>query len=170
MQHRELFVERHFAHENPRPLGRRQRTRDIYDGRQHGARVSGLGCAETRVKKNLASQAQTWTTSLCRKPRCTCTDVVQTPTTTLRARAGHAVVPIIMESFGGLAPGAVRLLDELARAHGSRLGKDELTAPWCARSFKRLHVMRITIALHCAAADEILQTVQLDAAADADLA
>ena len=53
------------------------------------------------------------------------------------------------------------------RAHGSRLGKDELTAPWCARSFKRLHAMRITIALHCAAADEILQTVQLDAAADA---
>ena len=56
-------------------------------------------------------------------------------------------------------------------AHGSRLGKDELTAPWCARSFKCLHAMRITIALHCAAADEILQTVQLvDAAADADLA
>ena len=86
------------------------------------------------------------------------------------ARAGHTVVPIIMESFGGLAPGAVRLLDELARAHGSRLGKDELTAPWCARSFKRLHAMRITIALHCAAADEILKKVQLDAAADADLA
>ena len=58
----------------------------------------------------------------------------------------------------------------LARAHSSRLGKDELTAPWCARSFKRLHAMRITIALHCAAADEILQTVQLDAAArDAEL-
>ena len=75
-----------------------------------------------------------------------------------------------MESFGGLAPGAVRLLDELARAHGSRLGRDELTAPWCARSFKRLHAMRITIALHCAAADEILQTVQLDAAAEAEVA
>ena len=37
------------------------------------------------------------------------------------------------------------------RAHGSRLGKDELTAPWCARSFKRLHAMRITIALPCTA-------------------
>jgi hypothetical protein len=77
---------------------------------------------------------------------------------------------IIMESFGGLAPGAVSLLDELARAHGSRLGKDELSAPWCARSFKRLHAMRITIALHCAAAEEILQTVHLDAAADAQAA
>ena len=86
------------------------------------------------------------------------------------ARRGHRIVPIIMESFGGLAPGAVSLLDELARAHGSRLGKDELSAPWCARSFKRLHAMRITIALHCAAAEEILQTVHLDAAADAQAA
>jgi len=64
----------------------------------------------------------------------------------------------------------VSLLDELARAHGSRLGKDELSAPWCARSFRRLHAMRITIALHCAAAEEILQTVHLDAAADAQAA
>ena len=62
-------------------------------------------------------------------------------------------MPIIMESFGGLAPGAVRLLDELARAHGSRLGKDEhvdeLTAPWCARSFKRLHAARCALPLPC---------------------
>ena len=41
-------------------------------------------------------------------------------------------------------------------------GKDTVVA-WCTRSFKRLLVIRITIALHCAAATEILQTVQLDA-------
>ena len=85
-------------------------------------------------------------------------------------RRGHRVVPIIMESFGGLAPDAVRLLDELARAHGARLGADEISAPWCARSFRRIYAMRITIALHCAAADEIMNTVQLDTASAAGTA
>ena len=86
---------------------------------------------------------------------------------TAAACLGHQITPVIMETFGGFSPGAEALLDELARKHGARLGADEQSAPWCARSFRRLHAMRITIALHCAAADEILQTVELDVAADA---
>ena len=72
---------------------------------------------------------------------------------------------IIMETFGGWAPDAVKLMDRLARKHGSKLGADAQRAPWCARSFRSFHSMRISIALHRAAAEEILQTVQADMAA-----
>ena len=57
------------------------------------------------------------------------------------------------------------MLYELGRKHGSRLGADEKAAPWCARSFRALHAMRISVALHKATASEILETIQLDAAA-----
>ena len=59
------------------------------------------------------------------------------------------------------------LLYELGRRHGSRLGVDESAAPWCARSFRTLHSLKISIALHTAAASEILETAQADAAAEA---
>ena len=62
--------------------------------------------------------------------------------------------------------GAVALLYELGRKHGSRLGADEKSAPWCARSFRSLHAMRISVALHTASATEILETIQLDVASD----
>ena len=81
-------------------------------------------------------------------------------------RGGHRLHMIVMETFGGMAPPAVELLESLARKHGAKLGVEAEKAPWCARSFKRLHAMRITIALHCAAASEILQTAQLDAGAE----
>ena len=58
------------------------------------------------------------------------------------------------------------LLYELSRKHGSRLGADESAAPWCARSFRSLHSLKISVAIHIATASEILETVQADAAAD----
>jgi len=81
-----------------------------------------------------------------------------------RAR-GHSIHAIIHETFGGFGPGAVELLYELSRKHGSRLGADEAAAPWCARSFRSLHALKISVAIHTAAASEILETVQADVAA-----
>ena len=78
---------------------------------------------------------------------------------------GHKLTLIIMETFGGFSPEAVALMARLGRLHGQKLGLDEEAAPWCARSFRSLHTMRISVALHCAAADEILQLAQQDAAA-----
>ena len=43
---------------------------------------------------------------------------------------------------------------------------DEAAAPWCARSFRSLHAMRISVALHTDVASEILEAVYLDVAAD----
>ena len=60
------------------------------------------------------------------------------------------------------------LLFQLSKAHGARLGADELNAPWCARSFRALHAMRISVALHLAAADEILMAVHIDTALAAE--
>ena len=42
-----------------------------------------------------------------------------------------------------------------------------LTAPWSARSFRALHVQRISVALQLAAAEEILDTILLDRSAAA---
>ena len=81
-------------------------------------------------------------------------------------RKGHSVHAIIHETFGGFSPGAVAMLYELGRKHGSRLGADEKAAPWCARSFRALHAMRISVAIHKASASEILETIQLDVASN----
>ena len=70
------------------------------------------------------------------------------------------------ESFGGFAPGAAKLLHKLGSQHGAKLGHDELTAPWCARSSRSFHSMCISVALHRAAADEIIDAANLDTAAD----
>ena len=72
---------------------------------------------------------------------------------------------VVMETFGGLAPAAVTVLEELSRAHGSKQGGCEESAARAGRSFKRSHAMRITIALHIASADEILLTVRMDCGA-----
>ena len=62
----------------------------------------------------------------------------------------------------------VKLIERVARQHGNkRLGADALSAPWCARSFRTLHTQRISVALHTAAAEEIMDTILLDGAAAA---
>ena len=79
---------------------------------------------------------------------------------------GHAVHAIIHETWGGFGPGAVALLYELGRAHGAKLGAEAERASWCARSFRSLHAMRISVALHRAVASEILEGVRDDTAAE----
>ena len=44
---------------------------------------------------------------------------------------------------------------------------DHLSAPWCARSFKSIHTQRISVALHLASVEEILDTILQDGAAQA---
>ncbi len=73
----------------------------------------------------------------------------------------------VIEVFGGIHPDAVKALEGLCKRHGARLGKDELSAPWCARSFRTIHFTRLSIAMQIAAADEILDTAMLDGAAEA---
>ena len=79
-------------------------------------------------------------------------------------RAGQRIHPLVLEVFGGFHPDACKLIDSLARQHGARLGADELCAPHCARSFRSYHTQRISVALHLAAAEEILDTILLDRA------
>ena len=76
--------------------------------------------------------------------------------------AGHRCCPLVLEVFGGFHLDAARLVETLARKHGARLGADELSAPWNARSFRTLHLQRISVALQLAAAEEILDTILLD--------
>ena len=54
---------------------------------------------------------------------------------------------------------AARLVETLARKHGARLGADELSAPWNARSFRTLHTLAAHIgrsSFSSPAAEEIL--------------
>ena len=76
------------------------------------------------------------------------------------------MVPVIHEVYGGFSPEAVTLLRHLGQANGAKLGLDALKAPWAARSFQKFHGMRISVAFHTAAAEEILQSAHLDSGAD----
>ena len=104
-------------------------------------------------------------------------DILGTPATPMADRVpgaydaplqlGHTVQPIVLEVFGAIHPEAIKVLEGLCRKHGARLGGDELSAPWSARSFRAIHVQRLSVALQLAAAEEILDTVMLDGAAAA---
>ena len=81
---------------------------------------------------------------------------------------GHSVQPLVFETYGGFHSDVTRLIERVSRAHGNnRLGADSLSAPWCARSFKSIHTQRISVALHLAAAEEIMDTILLDGAVHA---
>ena len=62
-------------------------------------------------------------------------------------RRSHTIIPVV-EVFGGIHA------DGLCSKHGARLGADELSAPWCASSFRSIHAQRLSIAMHVAAAEE----------------
>ena len=61
---------------------------------------------------------------------------------------------------------SVRLVAPL---NGKRLGRDHLSAPACARNFRSFHTQRISVALHLAAAEEILDTIMIDRAKAVEL-
>ena len=58
----------------------------------------------------------------------------------------------------------LKAINGLCSKHGARLGAEELSAPWCASSFRSIHAQRLSIAMHVAAAEAILDTVLLDCA------
>ena len=73
------------------------------------------------------------------------------------------------ESHGGFAPGAVALLYDLSRKHGGeRLGAEADAATANVRSFRARHAMKINVAIIAAAAGEMLETIRLDVAAEAE--
>ena len=59
---------------------------------------------------------------------------------------------VVVEVFGGIHADGLQRPVLQARA---RLGADELSAPWCARSFRSIHAQRLSIGMHVAAAEEI---------------
>ena len=72
------------------------------------------------------------------------------------------------ETHGGFAPGAVALLYELSRKHGERLGAEADAATANVRSFRARHAMKINVAIIAAAAGEMLETIRLAVAAEAE--
>ena len=82
-------------------------------------------------------------------------------------RASRRQRAIEIEVFGGIHADGLTAVNGLSSKHGARLGADELSAPWCARSFRSIHAQRLSIAMHVAAAEEILDTVLLDGALSA---
>ena len=67
---------------------------------------------------------------------------------------GHAVVPIVMEVFGGWGPDACKLFRQVARCHRDLL--DPARTSWAARSFSAYHSQHISTAIHYSAAAEIV--------------
>ena len=70
-------------------------------------------------------------------------------------RRGHSVYALIHEVFGGWAPDAVKLFRQAARAHSDEI--DPMLTSWAARSFTAYYAQRISIAIHVAAATEIIE-------------
>ena len=74
----------------------------------------------------------------------------------------HAVVMLIMETFGGFCAEARKLIDVCATKHGKRHGVESEIATWATRNYRSMYVQRISVALHTACANEILETVACD--------
>ena len=68
---------------------------------------------------------------------------------------GHDVVTLLHSSFGALDSTATSLLSKLDQKVKGRL-PDLATAPWTARSFRKLHAQSITTAVQLGAARQIL--------------
>ena len=70
-------------------------------------------------------------------------------------RRGHSVYALIHEVFSVWAPDAVKLFRQAARAHSDEI--DPMLTSWAARSFTAYYAQRISIAIHVAAATEIIE-------------
>ena len=68
---------------------------------------------------------------------------------------GHDVVALLHSSFGALDSTATSLLSKLDEKVKGRL-PDLDTAPWTARTFRKLHAQSITTAVQLGAARQIL--------------
>ncbi len=77
------------------------------------------------------------------------------------ARAHHKVIPLIHETFGGIAPdGMALLLQARERMRGRDLYDTEaVDAPWSAPSLPSYALQTISIALQTACANEVLHRI-----------
>ena len=74
--------------------------------------------------------------------------------------AGHTVIPLICEIWGGFAPDAVSYLRELAQARGDRLDLERDSTTWSTRSFTSYYGQRLSVALATGVAIEIQRVAQ----------
>lgn len=76
-------------------------------------------------------------------------------------RKGHIVVPLLHEVFGGIAPETIKFVAEAAaRTRGRKLADhDDPSAPWSAPTLSPYLFQSISVALHTAVANQILDRV-----------
>ena len=85
-------------------------------------------------------------------------------------RAGVAVAPLLIETFGGFGDDLRRLLQEAAAIRSDRLSHDEYDeTTWSARTWTTFAAQRISVALQRAAALEILQSLRMGPVEGRDL-
>ena len=74
-------------------------------------------------------------------------------------RQGHVVVPLIHETFGGIAPVSLRFMAKtVAKAKGRRIAEfDDVNAPWSAPTLKPYLAQTISIALQTSIAEQVLK-------------
>ena len=84
-----------------------------------------------------------------------------------RISLGCDVRPLLVETFGGVAPEFVDLLGELAKDRANRLnaGEYDLTT-WSARTWMAFSTQQLSVAIHSAAAFEIAHALGLATATD----
>ena len=85
-------------------------------------------------------------------------------------RAGIQVAPLLIETFGGFGDDLRQLLREAADIRADRLSHDEYDeTTWSARTWTTFVAQRISVALHRAAALEILQSLRMGPVEGRDL-
>ena len=85
-------------------------------------------------------------------------------------RAGVAVAPLLIETFGGFGDDLRRLLQEAAAIRSDRLSHDEYDeTTWSARTWTTFAAQRISVALQRSAALEILQSLRMGPVEGRDL-
>ena len=81
--------------------------------------------------------------------------------------AGCTVVPLLFETFGGFSPEVAGLLKSLGEARQNRLNTGEFDlSSWSSRTWMSYATQRLSVAVHMAAAGEIIQALGLAAAGD----
>lgn len=78
--------------------------------------------------------------------------------------AGHDVIPLIHEVFGGVAPEACSYLRRLAALRPGALTAESLTATWSTTSFCSYWGQRISLVLTSQVAQQILHYIEAFAA------
>ena len=75
---------------------------------------------------------------------------------------------MLIETFGGLSPAVCELLMQIVDERQNRLRHDEYDqTTWAARTWRSFAVQRLSVAVHMAAATEVVRALALPTAYDA---